>query len=70
MDVMLKVITYLDRAYRPPQRFLIVYRQDWDASIPQGEGQLVYPFPQVCGRPPPSELKLTPLAVIGRMPHI
>jgi hypothetical protein len=48
MDVMLKVLTFLQHAYQPAQRFNIVYYHDWDASIPVNNPKAVYPFPQVC----------------------
>ena len=48
MDVMFKVLTFLQHAYQPPQRFTIVYYNDWDSSIPANAPRAVYPFPQVC----------------------
>ncbi|KAF8637225.1 hypothetical protein AX17_002976 [Amanita inopinata Kibby_2008] len=50
MDVMIKVLTFLERAYQPPQRFTIVLDEKWSPDIKKEKPRAIYPFPQVsCG---------------------
>ena len=59
MDVMIKILTFLDRAYSPPQRFGIVLDNNWSKDIPANvldpktlqaiklNDRVIYPFPVV-----------------------
>lgn len=59
MDVMIKILTFLDRAYSPPQRFGIVLDNNWSKDIPPNvldpktgkvtkyNDRVIYPFPVV-----------------------
>jgi hypothetical protein len=57
IDVMKKVLTFLERAFFPPQRFQIVLDEEWSKDLsPQKNGsgevtnlnnKVIYPFPVV-----------------------
>jgi hypothetical protein len=50
IDRMIKVLTYLQRAYNPPQNFLITKGKSWSEDIPDNTARVEYPFPEYsCG---------------------
>jgi hypothetical protein len=50
IDRMIKILTYVQRAYNPPQNFLITRSNSWSDTIPEGQVRADYPFPAYsCG---------------------
>lgn len=45
MDVMVKVLTFLNQCYQPAARFHVAYNSRWSPGV--NEDIAVFPFPQV-----------------------
>ncbi|KAF3928613.1 hypothetical protein AA313_de0204379 [Arthrobotrys entomopaga] len=50
MNVMIKVLTFINQSYQPASRFHIAYSHNWSPEIAENERTVVFPFPQIsCG---------------------